>query len=481
MAHRPARLHALRRLLPSPGRTGNEMTRFFETVNPSYATGSIKKHIVTAVAGTGASFLAVFLLDILSVVYISLLQDEKALAAFGVVKPFTFLISTLLSAFNVACGALLSRFIEYESRHAAAGFIRCLFPVALLSIGVVVLLELAGFSMIARWLGLQGEIKTIAHGYIFIVAPAMIMMAAAHLSIQVMRTYGKVRVSMWMTLGSTGLFAVIAPFFMFVLDLGLTGTAMAYACTAVVTGAICWSRLNAQPGMPGITIDAPILLSIRRYGPMLLRLTFPAWLANLATFVSLAYLLATLVPFGASALAAMTIIDRFIQTVYCFFFAIPYALTPILGQNMGAGNTVRARDAIDYARRLVLIYGALVWFASLCMGTTLARVTGLSAEGSSMIVHVFIFAGPLWILIGRELVAVAVFVSFKATWYVPVFAWLRATIGTVPFVWLGASLYGSAGAFIAMLVGNASIAIIASIISQRVSVKWQAEMQNIKK
>ena len=457
------------------------MTRFFETVNPSYATGSIKKHIVTAVAGTGASFLAVFLLDILSVVYISLLHDENALAAFGVVKPFTFLISTLLGAFNVACGALLSRFIEYESRHTAAGFIRCLFPVALLSIGVVVLLELAGFSMIARWLGLQGEIKTIAHEYIFIVAPAMIVMAVAHLSIQVMRTYGQVKVSMWMTLGSTGLFAVIAPLLMFVLDLGLTGTAIAYAVTAVVTGVICWRRLIAQPGMLGITVAAPIILSIRSYAPMLLRLTFPAWLANLATFVSLAYLLATLVPFGASALAAMTIIDRFIQTVYCFFFAIPYALPPIIGQNMGAGNAVRVGDAIDYARRLVLIYGTLVWFASLGLGSTLASIAGLSIEGSSMVVHVFIFAGPLWILIGRELVAVAVFVSFKTAWYVPAFALLRATIGTVPFVWLGSSLYGSAGAFIAMLVGNACVAIITSIISQRVNLKWQAKMLNIKK
>ncbi|SHM57481.1 Na+-driven multidrug efflux pump [Pseudomonas asturiensis] len=457
------------------------MTSLFETVNPSYATGSIKKHIVTAVAGTGASFLAIFLLDILSVVYISLLHDEQALAAFGVVKPFTFLISTLLSAFNVACGALLSRFIEYERRHAAAGFIRCLFLVALSSIGIVVLLELAGFSMIAQWLGLQGEIKTIAHDYIFIVAPAMIVMAAAHLSIQVMRTYGMVKVSMWMTLGSTGLFAVIAPLCMFVLDLGLTGTAIAYAVTAVVTGAICFSRLIAQPGMPGITVAAPMILSIRSYAPMLLRLTFPAWLANLATFVSLAYLLATLVPYGASALAAMTIIDRFIQTVYCFFFAIPYALTPIIGQNMGAGNAVRVRDAIDYARRLVLIYGALVWLASLGLGSTVARVAGLSAEGSSMLVHVFIFAGPLWILIGRELVAVAVFVSFKTAWYVPAFAWLRATIGTVPFVWLGSSLYGSSGAFIAMLMGNAGVAIIASIISQRVSLKWQAKMLNIKK
>ncbi len=445
------------------------------SVSPSSTTASLKKQILVAFASTGASLLAVFLIDIIAVVYISLLHDEQALAAYGVAKLFIFFISTVLSAFTVACGALLSRLIGHGQQHAAAGFIKCLFAVALACIALMVTAELAGFSLIAQGLGLQGEIQATAHHYIAIVAPAMVIMAAAHLHIQVMRTYGRMKTAMAITLAGTAVFATIAPVLMFAFELGLTGTAIAYGVTAVVTAVACHSRLVR---VPTTAVRAPLWSSVRTYAPMLLRVTFPAWLGNLATFVGLAYLLHTLVTFGAPALAAMTVIDRLIQTFYCFFFAIPIALAPIIGHNISAQEPHRVRDAIAYARRLVLIYGAFVWVVSMGLSTSLARWASLSPEGSAMLVQVLIFAGPLWILIGREFVAVAIFVSFKAAWYVPVFAWLRATLGTVPFVWLGASLYGSSGAFVAMLIGGASFSVIASIFSQRVSLQWQTHALN---
>jgi Na+-driven multidrug efflux pump len=451
------------------------MIEHFQRGDLHYTTGNIKRQILVAIASAGASLFAVFLVDIVSLVYIGFLRDERAMAAYGVAKLFTFLISTLLAAFTVACGALLSRLIEHESRYAADGFIQCLLTVAMTSIGVVVAIELAAFSIIARWLKLDGEIGPIVHEYIFIVAPAMIVMAAAHLSFQVLRTYGKVKSAMWISLASTGFFAAVAPVFMFSLDLGLRGTALAYAVTAVVSVAGCWIISRAQGG---VMLTAPRLSSIRAYAPMLLRLTLPAWLGNLATFVGLSYLIASLVPYGASALAAMTVLDRLIQTLYCFFFAIPIALAPILGQNIVANNIGRVRDAINFTRTLILGYGALVWIISLGVGTTLASLAGLSTEGSSMLISVLIFSGPLWILIGRELLAVAMFVSFRSAWYVPAFAWLRATVGTIPFVWIGASLYGSSGAFIAMMIGNAGVAVIASIISQQINLKWQAQTLN---
>ena len=50
-------------------------------------------------------------------------------------------------------------------------------------------------------------------------------------------------------------------------------------------------------------------------------------------------------------------------------------------------------------------------------------------------------------------------------------AWLRATLGTVPFVLGGIHLFGAAGAFPAMLTGNALIAVtsitIASLTARR--------------
>jgi hypothetical protein len=92
-----------------------------------------------------------------------------------------------------------------------------------------------------------------------------------------------------------------------------------------------------------------------------------------------------------------------------------------------------------------------------------ADFAGLSEMGRAMVAQVLVFTGAFWILIGREMIAVAVFVSLRHAWYVPIFAWLRATMGTFPFVWAGAHLYGSSEAFIGMLIGDAGTAVLANL------------------
>ncbi|MGA3683875.1 hypothetical protein ACPCX5_28145, partial [Pseudomonas graminis] len=67
--------------------------------------------------------------------------------------------------------------------------------------------------------------------------------------------------------------------------------------------------------------------------------------------------------------------------------------------------------------------------------------------------------GGLWALIGLDFVATAMFVTLGLPWLVALFAWLRATLGTVPFVLGEISLFGAAGAFPAILTGNTLIAL----------------------
>lgn len=443
---------------------------------PYFTEGSIKRQVLGSMASSGASLFAFFFLDIISVVYISLLRDEQIMAAYGVAKTFVFLVSTLQTAFVVACAALLSKLIGQENHQQVAGFIRCLLAVSVICVGVVVATELAAFGSIVAWLGVEERVAALCRSYVFIVAPSTILMTIVHMATQVLRTAGKVKLAMLITLATSVIFTLIAPLLMFGLDLGIIGNALAYAFTAAVClglGLVGLARSLRVHGRPAL------IPSVRAHAPALLRMVLPAWLGNLATFVGVAFLLRTLVPFGTATLAAMTVLDRVIQASYCFFFAIPNALAPILGQNLGANKSARVIEAIGYSERLVLRYGLIMWLAGVGLAYKIAEFAGLSQVGRSLVWEVLLFAGPLWILIGRELVAIAVFVSFRRPWYVPIFAWLRATIGTFPFVWAGAHLSGGSGAFIGMLIGNAGVAVLANLVSRRVRAKWQAGNVNV--
>lgn len=436
-----------------------------------YTAGNIKHQVLVSIASGGASLFAFFFLDIISVVYIGLLHDEQAMAAYGVAKAFLFLVSTLQTAFVVSCAALLSKLIGEGSQRQIAAFIQCLLALSFSGVAMVVVAELLAFGPVARWLGIEGRVADLCHSYVMIVSPAAILMTIVHMATQVLRTAGKATLAMYITLATSIVFTVTAPLLMFGLDLGIIGNALAYAFTALVCVAVSLIGL-------GVTVELRtrrfLWSSIRVHSCALIRMVLPAWLGNLATFVSVTFLLQTLVPFGTAALAAMTVLDRVIQASYCFFFAIPNALSPILGQNIGANKPERVFEAIGYSQQLVLRYGVAIWLGSLGLAYQFAEFAGLSQMGRSMVGQVLLFAGALWILIGRELIAVAVFVSFRHAWYVPIFAWLRATIGTFPFVWAGAHLYGSSGAFIGMLVGNAGTAVLASFVSLKLSAKWRA-------
>lgn len=436
-----------------------------------YTAGNIKHQVLVSIASGGASLFALFFLDIISVIYIGLLNDEQVMAAYGVAKAFVFLVSTLQTAFVVSCSALLSKLIGEGKQGQIAAFIQCLLALSLSCVGVVVVAELLAFGAVARWLGIEARVVDLCHSYVIIVAPATILMTVVHMATQVLRTTGKVALAMYITLTVSFVFTVAAPLLMFGLGLGIIGNALAYAFTGVACVAVSLIGLGVSVGL---RTRPSLWFSIQVYSGALIRMVLPAWLGNLATLVSVTFLLHTLVPFGSAALAAMTVLDRLIQASYCFFFAIPNALSPILGQNIGANNPERVFAAIGYSQRLVLRYGVAIWLASLGLAYEIAELAGLSEVGRSMVGQVLLFAGGLWILIGREFIAVAVFVSLRRPWYVPIFAWLRATMGTIPFVWAGAHFYGSAGAFIGMLVGNAGTAVLASFVSLKLSARWRA-------
>ncbi|MCF5295617.1 hypothetical protein GIW18_28585, partial [Pseudomonas syringae] len=212
----------------------------------------------------------------------------------------------------------------------------------------------------------------------------------------------------------------------FALGLGLDGAGIAFAVSAAVSASIGLYWVRSRIGIV-FTRDLKLL---RLHARHTFRLALPAMAANLATPVGLAYLVASLSAFGTSALAAMTVLDRVIQFSYCAFFALPGALAPVLGQNIGASRDDRVRSAVVFTRRLVVCYGLAVWLVLLLCGGMIADLYQLGDEARAVFMAFCLWGGGLWVLIGLDFVAIAVFLTMNRSWWVAVFAWLRATAGT---------------------------------------------------
>ena len=426
-----------------------------------FTEGPVSRHVMVTASTSALSLFAVFLVGILTLVYVSMLHDPVLLAAVGIAKVMMFINMSLASGFIIAATAVLSARIGHRVTKSVARLCASLMLMILAVSGFAAVLQLVLMVPITHWLGAEAAVYEAARGFIWLALPATVLQAVMQMAAQVLRTAGDNRRALGVVLSGAATLAVADPFFIFGLGLGLEGAGLAFALSGCVSAClgVYWVRKRI-----GLTFSRNLKL-LRNHAGRTFKLALPAMAANLATPVGLAYLVASLSAFGTSALAAMSVMDRVLQFSYCAFFALPGALAPILGQNIGAQRDDRVRQAIVFTRRLVVGYGLAVWLVLLVFSSTIADIYQLEGEVRTVFLNYCRLGGGLWVIIGLDFVAIAVFMTMNRSWLVAVFAWLRATLGTVPFVYVGAHWFGSSGAVPGMFAGNAVIASISIFVA----------------
>ncbi len=112
----------------------------------TFTQGSIARHIAVTASTSAVSLFAVFLVDILTLVYVSMLHDPVLLAAIGIAKVLMFFNSALATGLIIAATAVLSERIG----HHAAGSIPRLTASLLIMVFAVCGLSAAVQAIIGR-------------------------------------------------------------------------------------------------------------------------------------------------------------------------------------------------------------------------------------------------------------------------------------------------------------------------------------------
>src|SRR6185295_16327706 len=136
----------------------------------------------------------------------------------------------------------------------------------------------------------------------------------------------------------------------------------------------------------------------------------------------------------------------------------------ILGQNLGAGRFDRVRRAIRDGMVFTTIYCVAMSVALFLLREPVVRAFGASGEGAELIRFFCIYVAPSWIAVGWLFVANAAFNNLGFPTWSTVFNWGRATVGTVPFVWIGATQFGAAGVIAGQGAGGVAFAVGAVVV-----------------
>lgn len=422
-----------------------------DDTTPRFVTGSTMRHTLVMTATGSIGLVAIFIVDFANLFYISQLGQTELAAAIGYAGTLMFFVTSAAIGTTIGITALVSRAlgsgdIEKAKAQAATGLVFIFALISLISVFCFVFLE-----PLLRGLGATGLTLNVAIGFLQIVIPSMPLLALGMAMSGLLRAVGDAKRAMYVTLGAGIAAAIMDPFFIFYLDMGVNGAAVS---TNLSRLALLGMGVHGAMKVHDL-VGRPNLIDFQRQIGGLFAIAVPAILTNIATPVGNAIVTRSIAPFGDDAVAGWAIVGRIIPVAFGTIFALSGAVGPILGQNYGAGQIDRVQRAFLDALTVILVYTIVVWGILFIARDPIIALFAAEGDAAALVTLFCTYVAAAFIFNGALFVANASFNNLGYATYSTVFNWGRATLGTLPFVWLGAQMEWGGGGAQGVLIGQA--------------------------
>ncbi len=432
------------------------------------------RHVVVMTVTGSIGLVAIFFVDIITLFYISLLGEQELAAAIGYSATLMFFTVSVSIGFAIAATARVAKALgagqPEEARRLASSSMIYILTVSVL----LAALLYATLPVLLSWLGAEGETLALSISFMQIVVPSIPMLGFGMCAGGLLRAKGDPRRAMYVTLAGGAAALVLDPIFIFGFGLGIDGAAIA---TVLVRVVILGVSLHALVRVHNL-FAAPSMGDITQHLKPFIIIAAPAVATQLATPVGNAYITAAIADYGDSAVAGWAIVGRLLPVAFGTIFALSGAVGPILSQNYGAGLIPRVRQTMRDALTFTLIYCLAVWAILALAAPLIVDIFGASGESALLIETFCTIVAGTFLFNGALFVANAAFNNLGFAFYATIFNWGRATLGVIPFVWLGNRLGGAEGILIGWGLGAVVFGIAAAIVAFRCIDRLQAPDDN---
>ena len=431
---------------------------------PRFVTGSLMRHI-GVMAGTGAiGLIAIFAVDLINLLYVSMLGEQAIAAAVGFADVVGFFHLSLYIGMLIGITAVVSRTIgAHRMADARTLATSSLVITAVISI-VLSAATLVFLEPLLHLLGARGRVLELAHRFLLITLPSSVLLGVGMACSALLRSVGDARRAMLVTLLPAVVTAVLDPLFIFGFGLGLDGAAIVLVLArCVLVGVGLYGAWHVQK------LLAPLHLSrLRSDARTLFAVAGPAVLTNLATPVGAAFVTHSVAQFGASAVAGQATIDRLTPVAFGLIYSLSGAVGPVLAQNLGARQFDRVREGLRASLWFMVASVALAWLLLALLQGPLIQLFSLHGVAADMLHAFCAWIAASFFFMGALFVANSAFNNLGHPLWSTGFNWARATLGTIPFAWWGAQ-YGPVEVLAGQAAGAALFGSLALWVALRLT------------
>ena len=284
--------------------------------------------------------------------------DTNASAAVGIIFSIMAMIQAIGFTLGMGCGNYVSRLLGKKDIELASHVSSTIF---FTSIGVGVIFAticLSFLSGLIVFLGAIPEVKPYAMDYArFIILAAPIMMGSFMLN-NLLRAQGNAVKSMIgiCTGGIINMF--LDPLLIFTCDLGITGAALSTALSQLISFSILLYMVQTSKNSIHISHtnfkpSKNIYLNVLHTG---LPSLFRQGLASISSIV----LNNVAGPYGSAAIAAVSIVNRFMMMIYSSVIGFGQGFQPVCGFNYGAKKYDRVLKAYYFCMKVAICILAIL-------------------------------------------------------------------------------------------------------------------------
>jgi putative MATE family efflux protein len=436
-----------------------------QAVKARFVTGSIMRHVVVMTLTSAIGLMAMFLVDLADLFFLSLLKQTEITAAIGYAGTLAFANLSVSIGTGIAAAALVARSLGAGQPEQAREFATSALMFSLIVSAGVTLLFGAGIGWLLDLLGAQGRAHHLARLFIWTLMPGFVFLAGAVACSFILRGLGDPRRAMYVTLLAAIITAICDPIFIFVFGWGIQGAAAANVLADLAAFLVGLHGVRSIHNFLG-----PIRFSgLSRDYRAIAAIAFPAMLTQLATPFANAYVTRAVAPFGDQAVAASAIIGRIIPVAFGIIFSLSGAVGPIIGQNFGAGAPDRVKRALTDGLLFSTVYTGLTSLLLFVLRDHIAEAFHAAGRTVDIVIFFCTFIAVSWAFTGAQFVAHAAFNNLGRPNLSTLFNWGKATLGTIPFALYGAMIGGPEGVLAGTAMGSVLFGIASTVWAYRIA------------
>lgn len=433
--------------------------------------GSVSQHLRTMALPMVWGLLATMSFNAVDTFFVAQLGDNQ-LAAMSFTFPVVMVLTSIAIGLGAGTSSAVSRAIgggdQQKARRLATDAISL---TSLVSISVSALGWLT-IEPLFSLLGATPELLPLVRDYMEIWYVSAPFLMVPQVSLAALRAMGMSHIQGYL-MGAAAIFNVLLdPLLIFGLwgfpRLELQGAALATLITRAFTLVVAFYVLHGRLHM----LVNPLVgwQKVKQSWGLIVHVGVPAMVTNVIIPLASGVVVALVAMHGTSAVAGLGVALRIEPLALIVFYALSGVVGPFCGQNLGAGKIERLREVKLVITRFCLVFGLLLAALLWLLGEPMAALFSDSPEVLPIAVTYLSLVPISYGAYGLVMSVNAVFNGLGMPHPAMVISFARVLGLYLPLAWVGQTLWGLTGLFVATAGANILVGLLAySWMSRRIA------------